>query len=175
MRVARALMLVGMAVGVLRGASCRADTLQYSYVETGGPETITFQLQSPPTTGLGFGAAYETATIPITVDGTTRDGFLDIYTSAYNGGFVMDAGITEGQLSGPQLFMGSTTMPVFLTGTFDLSGYLITVGHGAVPRTQSGVLTVTEVTPEPPSLVLLGTALMGVAGLVHMRRRVGAA
>jgi len=71
-------------------------------------------------------------------------------------------------LNGDTLFMGPESSPTFKLGTFNLGG-LVDIGNGPVPL--NGTLTITQLSsvPEPGSLVLLGSGVLGLAGLVRRR------
>jgi hypothetical protein len=62
-------------------------------------------------------------------------------------------------LDGPQLFTGSLTTPTFTPGTYDLT----------LDSTGSAVSLTIGSTPEPSSLVLLGTGILGAAGLARRK------
>ncbi len=165
MLVGRKLYWELVTTGLVLGASvCKADTLKYSYVDSFRPETFSFELQSTPavTPTLPLGTGFQTATTPITVNGQTAPGFLEFGT--VDGGFYLQSGTVSGYLAGPVLFTSSLASPVLLTGTFQLFGAL---GGGGT----SGTLTVTDVAPEPPSILLLGTSMVAMAALIYARTR----
>ena len=70
-------------------------------------------------------------------------------------------------LSGPVLYTGDETSPTLIEGSFTLTDlktgmYTLTIAPDGTPA---------SVTPEPPSIVLLSTALLLASALVMLRRR----
>ena len=66
------------------------------------------------------------------------------------------------ELFGPQLFTGSPSSPTFTLGTFALSD----------PNTDGAPYTLTiapSAVPEPSSLLLFGSGMLGVCGLVRRK------
>ena len=63
---------------------------------------------------------------------------------------------------------GSNGDPTYLTGTFAAGGYYFN-GSLALDSDNSLVVTDITTTPEPSSFLLLGTGLLGVAGVVRRR------
>lgn len=167
MRLAIVAAVVGMSA-----LSAHADTLQFSFVgnDFGVTRTILFQAPSDPIPDSanptwGFSIKGVTATI----DGVAlTNRTLNFFIGSVGGGFSV-AGASDGALVfGPQLFTGSTAMPLLQTGTFFAP--FAYVDLDTVPFT--GVLTVTKltsVTPEPSSIALLGTGVLGVAGAFRKR------
>jgi hypothetical protein len=160
-------------VAVLAASSAPAATLLFTYTtpaDSGGSATWT--QSSTPAVAAQYPNIY---TDVVVTDGSAEPAGLPTYTftSVYyanggaDGGFdIIGSGISP---SGPQLFRGLDTAPVFATGVYSLDG--------------GGTLTVTAAgAPEPDawSMMLLGVAVMGGAlrlrkSLARPRRQSGSA
>ena len=146
-----------VAAAALAATFAHADTLTFSSTGT----TFTFALPSSPvptffTPGDGFAVYGVTASGPSGTQ-TIDVAFYDNPGSFINGGFGYAGFGGLDFSSGPQVFTGTEAHPTFLTGVFNL----IDTSTGA-----QTTLTITgdSTVPEPSSLALLGTGILGLAG-----------
>ena len=171
MKKVRMLFLAAVgALGLTASAApaVQAQELLFNYVGASG--TFSFAESSSPTPvyyvdGNSFGINPTGF-----VDGAASsfDGGVVFYTSSNSGGLETYNGFN---LEGAQLFIGSTSSPTFLTGTFTLDDY--------PSGTPNGVLTIApevsvSAAPEPSTwaLMIAGVGVMGAA-LRFARRRDG--
>ena len=169
--------LFAMAGLLLAPLAAHADTLQYTYLQTGGTDNFSFQLPSSPSI-VGNSTTFQPPALnTLVINGQSvvpGYGFTTFYVDSgtFLGGFVLDAGLDEYTLTGQQLFSGPATSPTLLTGMFDLNVTHVLVRTSSMQ--EAGVLTVTDltspvVTPEPSSLALLGTGILTVLGIGRRR------
>ncbi len=152
------------------GTLLYASPLTDNFVFQGGGVTATFSLPASPTPSVfDLDNFFEIPNITTTAGGETVSGPVHFFVDADGGG----ASWTNADLSGPQLFTGTTDSPTFSLGSFDLSG-TYDLGDGSTPI--SGTLTISQgmpvstAIPEPGSWLLLGTG--AIASLGSVRRRI---
>lgn len=183
-------LLSTLALAALPLAS-HADTLDQLTL-TGANLSVSFQLSATPTVSTSYSdLGFEVATVAVTANGkklTARPAQFNL--ASVGGGFALrdDADLLEvkdstGTLqslaySGPQFFTGSVAKPIFLPGNYTLLPLFCpgsdpdNPGSATCPNVSYtlNIAQVSSVTPEPGSLVLLATGLLGVAGTVQRRR-----
>ena len=148
------------ALPVVARANPITDVLTITY----GGQTETVDLPATPTPasfGLGYNFTVN-GTATFAGGGTCSDS-LEFYTNPTGGGGFADScisGLAPYTDQGVQLFTGSVTDPTFTAGTYDFK-----------TDTGSGVLSISRLaaTPEPSSLLLLGTGLVGLAAFARKR------
>jgi hypothetical protein len=144
-----------MFVGALLlcAVSSKADTLTYNFVTSSTPEgVITTSLPASPVPTSFTATSFE-YTVPLIVDGEAMTIPVDFFTAAAGGG----AAGQGTRVEGPVLFMGSTSAPTFLTGTFAFGDFTLTVTPQTAP------------VPEPSTLLLLGLGAVTGGGLIRRK------
>jgi hypothetical protein len=155
--------LVWIGIGAM---PAKADVL---YTFTGLGTTATFSLPNNPTPSLVGSDFFQINNLVVTVAGLgTFTGNVDFFDTAAGGG----AGSGVDVLHGPQLFSGTLTDPVMLTGMFPLSGTVTPDSDGDINVTGTLVATpAASAVPEPSSAFLFFTGIGTVAGALELRRR----
>jgi hypothetical protein len=159
--------LVFAAVPLLTALSASADTLTFTLNNTTTGDIYSWQLPSSPTPPeFDIGNMFDFNLITGTKNGSSAC-FAILGFSNLSGGNPGGVGDNPaclsgffGTLVGDQLYTGLENAPTFKTGTFVLSDVLTTNKIWSLTIVPGGAAV-----PEPSSLLLLGTALIGLIGV----------
>lgn len=160
--------------------TAHADTID-DFVLTGNGLNITFSLPaSPPgnertcTTGIitsclpGSETDFTASTL-VTTNGVTEMESIDFPTGRFLGG--MSIGVLPGRLYGAELFTPDAANPTFRIGTFDLTAFPPKGDPPFLDYSLSITPETTAQTPEPSTLGLFGTGVLGLIGVARKRLR----
>ena len=146
------------AISLFASPAAHASTIDnFTLTNNSDGSVLTFQLAEAPTTVIDDYGGFELD------DVATSVGPCDfLFFDASNGGGLTADG--SGLPYGPQLFSGTDANPMFLLGTFQLS-------DSPDLSTDDYTLSISQVaaTPEPSSLLLLGTGALAAFGIIKRK------
>ena len=162
-RALRSLCALPLAFGLSMAAHAATMDL-FTFQLTGVPGTGTATIVASPTpSSYVLGSSFTLAGVPASYGGSTYTGAVTFFDA---GG----AGSAGTIFTGDKLYTGLDSSPTFRLGTFNLNGN-VDLGLGVEPVV--GQVTITQLpsaaTPEPETLVLVGTASLVLAAILRRR------
>jgi PEP-CTERM motif len=167
-----------LASALVLPLTAHADTID-DFVITGNGLDVTFSLPASPPgnestcpTGIitsclpGSETAFIVSTL-VTTNGVSAMESIDFPTLRFGGG--LSLGVVPGRLFGPTLFAPDAANPTFLTGTFDLGAINPKGDPPVLDYSLSITPETTAQTPEPSTLGLFGTGVLGLIGIARKR------
>ena len=139
-----------------------AGTIDNFTLTENNSEVFTFSLDSSPVVSTSNGAYFSIHNVAYDFNGIaqTPETFY-FYTAGLGGG----VSSSEFSFGNPQLFSGSTSAPTFLTGVFASYDFVV-----SAPATVT-ITPATSPVPEPSSMILFGTGILGAAGALKRKLR----
>jgi hypothetical protein len=139
-----------------------AGTIDNFTLTENNSDVFTFSLDSSPVVSTHTGSYFSIKNVAYDLNGVaqTPETFY-FYVAALFGG----VGTSEFNFGIPQLFSGSTSAPTFLTGVFPGYDYSLSMDASMT------ITPATSPVPEPSSMILLGTGILGAAGALKRKLR----
>jgi len=169
-------LLVALAVVTLFGAAAptaRADTYNFLLTDTNNIIDVTFTIPYGFSPDSVFpGSYFELNSVSYLLNGSPEDPVPMSFWNAGAGGGLMIGDFSNIILNqgGAQIYSGSEGAPTFIPGVYNF------VDWGGALLNDDFTLTLTQEyeptsTPEPSSLLLLGSGLLGLGGLTAFRKK----
>lgn len=160
----RAVFSLTLSAALSSVPACAAtmDLFTFTSPQITGPLSVSLLASPTPTSSIA-GTSF-TLNATANFEGNTFTGPVTFL----NAGGASGGGAT---FNGPVLFSGTDANPTFLLGSFNLSGNADLGNIGGV-QPVTGTLVISQIgaaTPEPESLALTATGLLGLA--IYLRRR----
>jgi PEP-CTERM motif len=151
--------LICLAAVVAAPLAARADSVATFTFDVLG-QTLTWVLPIDPTPDFSDPHFFVMDNVPVIYDGVATTADIEFASSLIGGGLSVNIGNQNPYFDaqGLQLFSGSTSSPVFL-----LSPTPFVLQSEGLPASIT-------ITPEPSTLLLLGSGVFGLAGVARRKR-----
>jgi hypothetical protein len=160
----RRLIIGGLLIailGLVSASRAQADSGDDTFTYTFAGNTFVWQLPASPTVGSGFVPRdYFILDVTFTENGVAQaPGDIRYFSSAAYGGF---EGV-DSDTFGAQLYSGTVQFPTFIPGTYYLNNGTSTGPLGTL------VISTPIPSPEPGSLMMIGSGLLSLLGLARKK------